>query len=57
LITYNIDGEINHNNLSTHNRGKSQDKRYMIKFIIMINKSLKALLSIALHGQVRILEE
>jgi hypothetical protein len=29
LITYNIDGEINHNNLSTHTKGKSQDKRYI----------------------------
>jgi hypothetical protein len=29
LITYNINGEINHNNLSTHNRDKSQDNRYI----------------------------
>ena len=26
LITYTIDGEVNHNQYSTHNRGKSQDK-------------------------------
>jgi hypothetical protein len=27
LITYTHDGEINHNQTSTHNRGKSRDKR------------------------------
>ena len=26
LITYTHDGEINHNQYSTHNRGKSRDK-------------------------------
>ena len=26
LITYTYDGEINHNQSSTHNRGKSRDK-------------------------------
>ena len=26
LITYTHDGEINHNQTSTHNRGKSRDK-------------------------------
>ena len=26
LITYTFDGEINHNQTSTHNRGKSRDK-------------------------------
>ena len=26
LITYVIDGEVNHNQYSTHNRGKSRDK-------------------------------
>ena len=26
LITYTYDGEINHNQTSTHNRGKSRDK-------------------------------
>ena len=28
LITYTIDGEINHNQCSTHNRGRSEDKIY-----------------------------
>ena len=26
LITYTIDGEVNHNQYSTHNRGKSRGK-------------------------------
>ena len=30
LITYTIDGEVNHNQYRTHNRGKSQDKIYII---------------------------
>jgi hypothetical protein len=29
LITYNIDGEINHNNLSPHKRVSHKDKRYI----------------------------
>ena len=29
LITYMYDGEINHNQSSTHNRGKSRDKYNM----------------------------
>jgi hypothetical protein len=29
-MAYSIDGETNHNQYSTHNRGKSLDKIYMI---------------------------
>ena len=29
LITYTIKEEVNHNQYSTHNRGKSQDKIYI----------------------------
>ena len=36
LITYDIDGEVNHNQYSTHNRGKSRGK-CIYKWCIITN--------------------